>query len=65
MVGGKIIKIILRGIRTQQGNKHYALVTATVDSGVQIIDITDPANPLPVAAVTDGVESALRRIHCA
>ena len=55
MVRGKIIKIVLRGIRTQQGNKHYALVTAPVDSGVQIIDITDPANPLPVAAVTDGV----------
>ena len=38
----------------QIGSKHYALVAALFDSGVQIIDITDPANPSPVASVTDG-----------
>ena len=39
---------------TQIGNLHYALVAADSDDGVQIIDITDPAHPLPVAALTDG-----------
>ena len=39
---------------TQIGSKHYALVAALFDSGVQIIDITDPASPSPVASVTDG-----------
>ena len=35
------------------GNKHYALVAAFDDSGVQIINITDPANPSAVADITD------------
>ena len=35
-------------------NHHYALVAAVFDSGVQIINITDPANPTAVANVTDG-----------
>ena len=39
---------------TQIGNLHYALVAADSDDGVQIIDITDPVRPLPVAALTDG-----------
>ena len=34
--------------------KTYALVTAQFDKGVQIIDISDPASPKAVAAVTDG-----------
>ena len=38
------------------GNSHYALVAAYFDSGVQIIDITDPASPSPVAHVTDGAD---------
>ena len=37
-----------------QGSRTYALVAANADSGVQIIDITDPADPRPAAAVTDG-----------
>ena len=37
------------------GNKHYALVVSERDDGMQIIDITDPTSPAPVAAVTDGV----------
>ena len=38
----------------QIGSSHYALVASLDDSGVQIIDITDPASPTPVANVTDG-----------
>ena len=46
-----------RGIATHTiGGRHYALVAAQHDDGVQIIDITDPANPSPVASVTDGVD---------
>ena len=37
------------------GGHHYALVAATLDDGVQIINITDPASPAAVASVTDGV----------
>ena len=36
------------------GNKHYALVAAITDDGVQIIDITNPAIPTAVAHMTDG-----------
>ena len=39
---------------TRIGDSHYALVAADGDDGVQIIDITDPARPSPVAALTDG-----------
>ena len=39
---------------TQIGTKHYALVAATLDHGLQIIDITDPSSPSAAAAVTDG-----------
>ena len=38
----------------QIGDSHYALVAARLDNGVQIINITDPGNPSPVAALTDG-----------
>ena len=36
------------------GSSTYALAAAYNDDGVQIIDITDPFNPSPVAAITDG-----------
>ena len=36
------------------GSSTYALVSAYDDDGVQIIDITDPFDPSPVAAMTDG-----------
>ena len=36
------------------GNRTYAIVTATRDDAVQIMDITDPARPAPVSAVFDG-----------
>ncbi len=38
------------------GGSVYALVSAYDDNGVQIMDITDPANPLAVASVTDDVD---------
>ena len=34
--------------------RTYALVASQTDSGVQIIDITDPASPNATASVTDG-----------
>ena len=37
-----------------QGGRTYAIVTAWVDGGVQIIDITNPIHPTPVSAVFDG-----------
>ena len=36
------------------GTSHYALVASYDDDGLQIIDVTDPANPRAVASVTDG-----------
>ena len=36
------------------GGRTYAMVTAWKDGGVQIMDITDPANPTPTSAVFDG-----------
>ena len=44
------------GITTiKMGSSTYALVTAFSDDGVQIIDITDPANLIAVSSVSDGV----------
>ncbi len=37
------------------GSSAYALAASYGDNGVQIIDITDPFHPVPLAAVTDGV----------
>ena len=43
------------GITTANiGNSTYALVAVNEDDGVQIVDITDPARPVPVASVSDG-----------
>ncbi len=36
------------------GSSTYALVASALDSGIQIIDITDPSSPMPVSSVTDG-----------
>ena len=39
------------------GGKTYALITAAnPDNGVQIIDISEPNNPLAISAVTDGAQ---------
>ena len=46
----------VRGIATHDiGNRTYAAVASQYDSGVQIIDITHPADPVPVAAISDDV----------
>ena len=46
-----------KGITTVTiGSSTYALAASYKDDGVQIIDITDPYHPSPVAAVTDGVD---------
>ena len=47
-----------RGITTTEiSGKIYALIpTSGRDGGIQIIDITNPAAPVPVAWVTDGVD---------
>ena len=37
------------------GGRVYALVASYFDSGVQIIDITDPSHPTPTASVSDDV----------
>ena len=37
----------------QQSDKHYALVTSEVDDGVQVIDITDPSNPVARGYLSD------------
>ena len=34
------------------GGRIYAIVTADNDNGVQIMDVTDPARPVPVSAVS-------------
>ena len=39
----------------QIGNSIYALVSTSIDDGVQIIDISNPATPIAVSSVTDGV----------
>ncbi len=36
------------------GDRTYVIVTAYYDDGVQIMDITNPANPVPVSAAFDG-----------
>ncbi len=41
-------------ITIQIGQSIYALVTASLDDGVQIIDITNPAVPTAVSSITDG-----------
>ena len=38
----------------ESGGRMYAIVAAIGDNGIQIMDITDPAHPIPVSAVFDG-----------
>ena len=48
------------GVATHtMGAKHYAVVASLEDSGVQIIDITNPANPTAVASLDDDDDLAL------
>eukprot|EP01044_Picomonas_judraskeda_P019236 COSAG03_NODE_4010_length_1723_cov_1.198892_2_plen_128_part_01 len=32
----------------------YAIVAALSDDGIQIMDVSDPSNPVPVSSATDG-----------
>ena len=45
---------------TTIGSSTYALVASEDDSGVQIIDITDPTDPIALSAATDGQDKTLR-----
>ena len=40
----------------EKGGRMYAIVTAWTDDGVQIMDITNPMQPVPVSAVFDESE---------
>ena len=46
-------------ITTLINDKHYALVASQTDDGVQIINITNPAIPTPIAAISDNGTLAL------
>ena len=41
-------------IHSTNDGRHYALVAAAVDDGVQVIDITNPRTPAAVTSVTNG-----------
>ncbi|MXX21474.1 MAG: hypothetical protein F4Z46_06840 [Cenarchaeum sp. SB0667_bin_13] len=40
---------------TNELGSTYALVASYLDNAVQLIDVTDPAKPVPVASIRDGV----------
>ena len=52
---------VLDGVRSITtvgiGSGAYALVASEIDDGIQIINITDPSNPVATASVTNGVDS--------
>ena len=48
LAGGNVVAV------TKIGGSTYALVASYLDNAVQIIDVTDPANPVPAAAIHDG-----------
>ncbi len=59
--GSKFALSGARGVATAViGSSTYALVAAHHDNAVQIIDITDPSSPSPVAAVHDNQDGMLR-----
>ena len=41
-------------ITTTESGSTYALVASYLDNAVQVIDVTDPTNPVPVASLRDG-----------
>ena len=41
---------------TTESGSTYALVASYLDNAVQVINVTDPANPVPVASLRDGVD---------
>eukprot|EP01043_Picozoa_sp_COSAG02_P039979 COSAG02_NODE_3198_length_7186_cov_9.288557_5_plen_664_part_00 len=38
----------------ERGGSTYAIVAAGSDNGIQIVDVSDPSNPVPVSSATDG-----------
>ena len=48
-VFGTVLNIAIHDM----SNRTYAVVASEIDDGVQVIDISDPADPLPTAAITD------------
>ena len=36
-----------------RGESTYAIVAAVSDDGIQIMDVSDPSNPVPVSSATD------------
>ena len=40
------------------GDRHYAAVASSGDHGIQVVDITDPHNPVPKASLGDGQNGA-------
>ena len=49
-----------RGVDTFTiAGRTYAMVVACVDDGVQIIELTDPASPSPIASLTDTLSTVL------
>ena len=45
------------------GGRTYAVVAALVDDGIQIVDITDPANIFPAGKLGDAGSLRLDRVH--
>ena len=38
------------------GDNTYAIVASLNDNGVQLMDVTDPTNPIAIGSATDGVD---------
>ena len=36
------------------GDRHYAVVTSINEHGIQVVDVTNPYNPVPKATIADG-----------
>ena len=50
-----------RGVDTlASGSGTYAVAVSPQDDGLQIVEITDPSDPVPVARVSDDMHAALR-----
>lgn len=42
------------------GSGTYAVVASASDDGLQVLNLTDPADPIPVASLTDDASVYLR-----
>ena len=50
------------------GDETYAIMTGNMDDGFQVISLSDPTNPTPVASATDGANGfdvlySARKVH--